>query len=46
MFKALKRWRKTTNLSDGTFFKFYIYDRTLVRPRRKINRLRRRIKCL
>lgn len=43
MFKAWRRWRKTTNLSDGTFLKFYIYDRILIRPKRKVRKWRREL---
>jgi len=38
MIKAWKEWRKTTSLSDGTFLKLYIYDRILIRPRRKVKK--------
>ena len=39
MLKAWRKWRNTTNLGNGTFLKFYIYDRMLIRPRRKVRRL-------
>jgi hypothetical protein len=38
MLREWRRWRETTNLSNGTFFKFYMWDRILIRPRRKARR--------
>lgn len=38
MIRAWKMWRARTNLSDGLFLKMYIYDRLLIRPKRKIRR--------
>ncbi len=38
MLKAWRQWRKTTNLSNGLFLKMYIYDRVLIRPKRRIKK--------
>lgn len=38
MIKAWRMWKSRTNLSNGTFLKLYIYDRVLVRPKRKVRK--------
>lgn len=41
MLKAWRQWRETTNLSNGLFLKMYIYDRVLIRPKRRIRKFMR-----
>lgn len=38
MLKEWKMWRKMTRLSDGSFLKFYIYDKLIVRSRRRVKK--------
>jgi len=38
LLKAWRRWRARTNLSSGKFLKYYIYDRVIIRPKRKVRR--------
>ncbi|MGJ0848288.1 hypothetical protein ACR77J_16475 [Tissierella praeacuta] len=38
MLRAWRRWRNNTNLSDGTFLKLYMWDRILIRPKRRLRR--------
>ena len=42
MFKALRQWKHGTKLSNGTFFKFYIWDKVVIKPERKVRRWLRR----
>lgn len=42
MIKAWRNWRNNTSLSDGTFLKFYIWDRMIIKPKRRIRRWLRR----
>lgn len=41
MLKAWRQWRETTNLSNRLFLKMYIYDRVLIRPKRRIRKFMR-----
>lgn len=36
MLKAWRRWREVTSLSDGSFLKFYMWDRIIIRPKRRM----------
>lgn len=35
MIKSWKQWRTRTDLPGRTFLKFYIWDRIIIRPRRR-----------
>lgn len=43
MIKAWRKWRKTTNLSDGTFLKFYLWSQIIIKPKRKARKLKKRL---
>ena len=38
MIKAWKQWKTRTDLPGRTFLKFYIWDRIIIRPRRRARR--------
>ncbi len=38
MIKAWKQWKKRTDLSSGLFLRLYIWDRVIIRPKRRARR--------
>ena len=40
MIRAWRMWKSRTNLSSGKFLKYYIYDRLIIRPKRKLKKRR------
>lgn len=40
MIKAWRQWKTRTDLSSGLFLKLYIWDRIIIRPRRRARRRR------
>lgn len=43
MLRGLRKWRRVTSLSDGIFLKYYIYDRVLIRPKRKVREWKKKL---